>query len=120
LLNDPQQHDYYVSEVKGSSNDDSTPNTISNRLINQNNVEVKFANTDKIDTNTALVIADSEKMVAIEFDDEASSSSTSLSTSQPNLLDSIRFATHTNSESSIMSHTSIFERLWIESEMKYH
>ncbi|HEX6281294.1 MAG TPA: hypothetical protein VFZ67_03630 [Nitrososphaera sp.] len=110
LLKNQQQH--FSSQVKSSG-------TTSNTLIGQNNVEVKFASPDKMNTNTALVIADTEKLVTIEFDEkeeeEVDDSSYSL---QPNLTDRIRFATHTNSESTIMSHTSIFERLWIESEMK--
>lgn len=60
--------------------------------------------------------------MAIEFDDEIVgkddyySSSNYLQTT--NLTDAIRFASYTNSESAIMSYISIFERLWIESEMK--
>ena len=99
------------SQVKSSSGSD--------KLIGQNNVEVKFADPDKIDTNTALVIADGEKMLAIEFDDEEVEEDNYYSSPlQPNLTDRIRFASHTNSESAIMSYLPIFERLWIESEMK--
>lgn len=125
MLKDPQHHDY--SDVKGTSSGDDNTNIFAsdisssnNKPISQTNVEVKFASPDKIDTNTALVIVDNEKMVAIEFDEEKSSSTTSPPTTQPNLPDSFRFATHTNSESAIMSHISIFERLWIESEIRQH
>lgn len=110
LLKNQQQR--FSSQVKRSS-------TTSNTLVGQNNVEVKFASPDKMDTNTALVIADGEKMVTVEFDEKEEEEVDDYSSSiQPNLTDRIRFATHTNSESAIMSHTSIFERLWIESEMK--
>ena len=111
-----RQHQHYSSQVKGSDNT-ITPNTgSSNILTGQNNVEVKIVSADKVDTNTALIIADGEKMVTEEFDEMGIDSSSI--TGQPNLSNTIRFATHTNSESAIMSHCSIFERLWIESEMK--
>lgn len=103
---DYHQQPRYSSQVKSSSN----------KLIAQDNVEVKFADPDQIDAKTALVIVDCERMVAIELDEENDDDSSS--PTQPNLTDSIRFAVHTNSESAIMSHISIFERLWIESEMK--
>jgi two-component system, OmpR family, sensor histidine kinase VicK len=110
LLKNQQQR--FSSQIKRSG-------TTSNTLVEQNNVEVKFASPDKMDTNTALVIADGEKMVTVEFDEKEEEEVDDYSSSlQPNLTDRIRFATHTNSESAIMSHTSIFERLWIESEMK--
>lgn len=110
LLKNQQQR--FPSQVKRSG-------TTSNTLVGQNNVEVKFASPDKMDTNTALVIVDGEKMVTVEFDEKEEEEVDDYSSSlQPNLTDRIRFATHTNSESAIMSHTSIFERLWIESEMK--
>lgn len=110
LLKNQQQR--FSSQVKRSG-------TTSNTLVGQNNVEVKFASPDKMDTNTALVIADGEKMVTVEFDEKEEGEVDDYSSSlQPNLTDRIRFATHTNSESAIMSHTSIFERLWIESKMK--
>lgn len=112
LLNNQQERFSY--QVKRNSN---------NTLIENDNVEFKFAEPDKIDTNTALIIADGEKMMTIEFDDEIGgkdynyySSSNYLQTT--NLTDAIRFASYTNSESAIMSYISIFERLWIESEMK--
>lgn len=112
LLLKNQQQQRFSSQVKRSG-------TTSNTLVGQNNVEVKFASPDKMDTNTALVIADGEKMVTVEFDEKEEGEVDDYSSSlQPNLTDRIRFATHTNSESAIMSHTSIFERLWIESKMK--
>ncbi len=119
LLKDQQQQRFSSPQIKsrGTIASSSTTTISNNTLIGQNNVEVKFADPNKMDTNTALVIADGEKMVAIEFDEKESYSFSS-SPTQPNLSDSIRFATHTNSESAITSYSSIFERLWIESEMK--
>jgi hypothetical protein len=114
LLKDQQQQHFSSSQIKGSG---GTRTTNNNTLIGQNNVEVKFASPDKMDTNTALVIADGKKMVTIEFDEKENDSFFS-PPARLNLSDSIRFATHTNSESAIMSYISIFERLWIESEMK--
>jgi hypothetical protein len=107
----PQEQQHYNAQVK----DKSTSISSSNQLIGQENVEVKFANPDQIDAKTALVIVDGEKMMTIDLDDEMKNDYNS---PQPNLTDSIRFATHTNSESAIMSHASIFERIWIKSEMK--
>ena len=102
----PQEKQHYNSQVKDKS---------TNKLISQENVEVKFANPDQIDAKTALIIVDGEKMTTIELNDGDKDDNNS---PQPSLTDSIRFATHTNSESAIMAHVSIFERLWIESEMK--
>lgn len=103
----PHEHQRrYSSQVKNSSN----------KIIGQDNVEVKFVDPDQIDAKTALIIIDGERMVAIELDEKNNNDDSS--PTQPNLADSIRFAIHTNSESAIMSHSSIFERLWIESEMK--
>lgn len=90
------------SQVKTSSGGDN--------LIEQNNMEVKFADPDKIDTNTALVIAEGEKMMAIEFDNDEQMEEDDYYYSSPlqtNLTDLIRFALYTNSESAIMSHKSI-------------
>lgn len=109
-----QQHgaEHLRSKVKKRSGDDN--------LIGQNNVEVKFAGSDKTDTNIALVVVDGEKMIAIEFDDEIVEKGDYYSSNylQTNLTDAIRFASYTNSESVIMSNVTIFEKLWIESEMK--
>jgi hypothetical protein len=99
---------------------DSSSNT--NKLIGQGNVEVKFLDPDQIDTKTALVIVDGEKMITVELgedeDNDHGYDSSSSSSTQPNLTDSIRFATHTNSESAVNITSTIFERMWIESEMK--
>jgi hypothetical protein len=66
--NKEQQHQHYSSQVKGSDNT-ITPNTGSNNILTgQNNVEVRFVSPHKVDTNTALIIADGEKMVTVEFD----------------------------------------------------
>ncbi|HYZ60121.1 MAG TPA: hypothetical protein VE544_10740 [Nitrososphaeraceae archaeon] len=116
LLKNKQKQHFFSSQAKASGGGTIPSAASDNTLIGQNNVEVKFVSPDKIDTNTALVIADGEKMLTIEFEQESDYSSSS--PAEPNLSESIRFATHTNSESAIMSHISIFERLWIESEMK--
>ena len=111
LLKSPQEH---LSSNVNNSWTNAIP--ASNTLIGQENVAVKFVTSEKVETNTVLVIADDEEMMAIEFDQKNDSFFPAL----PNLYDSIRFATHTNSESAIMSHSSIFERLWIESELNPH
>ncbi len=127
LIKGLQHHNY--SDVNGNNNGDTDSSIVvsdissivsNNELISHNNVEVRFASPDKIDTNTALIIADGEKMMTIEFDEMGDNPSQSSSTVQPNLSNTIRFATHTNSESAIISHRAIFERLWIESAMKNH
>ena len=102
---EPQQ---YYSSIKDISNN--------NKLIKHKNVKVKFANPDQIDTKTALVIIDGDRMMTIELDEQKDNDHYSLS--EPNLSESIKFATYTNNESTIMSYASIFERIWIESEIK--
>jgi two-component system sensor histidine kinase VicK len=75
----------------------------------QQNVEAHFVDSKLLHgIKMTLIIVDREKILAIEIKDDL----------QPALIDSIGLATYSNSESTVISHSSMFEKLWIQSEMK--
>lgn len=63
---------------------------------------------EDLDSDMLIIIIDREKILSIEMRDD----------SAVKLIDSIGLATYSNSLPTVMSHVSIFETLWIRSEIK--
>jgi two-component system, OmpR family, sensor histidine kinase VicK len=77
-------------------------------LSEEKNVEVRFSDKGELDPRIALIITDDEKMLTVELEDDQPTKS----------LDSMKFASYSNVESTLMSYSTIFERIWMQSEMK--
>ena len=92
---------FLVKGEKEMQSDQLKENTI------QQNVELQFAGRGLLnDIRMILIIVDREKMLSIELKDDL----------QPALVDSIGLTTYSNSESTVISHVSLFEKIWIQSE----
>ena len=72
----------------------------------QQNIELQFAS--ELDTRMLTIVADRDKLLSIEIPDD----------SKIKMVDSLGLATYTNSESTIMSHNSIFETSWIQFQIR--
>jgi len=72
----------------------------------QQNIELQFVN--KLETSMLTVIGDRDKLLTIEIQDD----------SEMKMVDSLGLATYSNSEPTIISHSSIFETSWIQSQIR--
>lgn len=91
------------SEITSSQLKDTIPD-ISSGL---NNLEVLRNKSTKYDTKVTFILIDKEISLVIEIKDDT----------KEDVIDSVGFATYSNSESSVLSSTSIFETLWIKAEI---
>jgi two-component system, OmpR family, sensor histidine kinase VicK len=81
--------------------------TVSNISSGLNNLEVLQSKSTKYDTKVTFILVDREVSLVIEIKDDT----------KDRILDSVGFATYSNSQSSVLSYTSIFETLWIKAEL---
>jgi len=81
--------------------------TVSNISSGLNNLEVLQSKSTKYDTKVTFILVDREVSLVIEIKDDT----------KERILDSVGFATYSNSQSSVLSYTSIFETLWIKAEL---
>lgn len=75
-------------------------------LEKQHNLELQFAK--KLDSEMLIIIADRDKSLSVEINDDPAFK----------LLDSLGLATYSNSVATVMSYISIFETLFIQSQIK--
>jgi hypothetical protein len=81
--------------------------TISNTSSELKNLEVLQNKSTKNDTKVTFILIDREVSLVIEIKNDT----------KEHVLDSVGFATYSNSQSSVLSYTSIFETLWIKAEL---
>ncbi|MGA7368064.1 MAG: hypothetical protein WBX01_02975 [Nitrososphaeraceae archaeon] len=80
---------------------------VSNISSGLNNLQVLQSKSTKLDTEITFILIDREVSLVIEIKDD----------SEEGVLDSVGFATYSNTESSVLSYTSISETLWIRAEL---
>lgn len=71
-------------------------------------IDIHHDNKKSLPTRVTTLIADNELSLAMEIRDDIKETSN----------EAIELATYSNSESIVASYTSIFEKMWIQSEMK--
>lgn len=79
---------------------------IRSEYLKNNNVELQFAN--ELDTRMLTIIADREKLLTVEIQDN----------SEWGLADLLGLATYSNSINAIMSYYSVFETSWVQSQIR--
>jgi two-component system sensor histidine kinase VicK len=72
----------------------------------QQNMELQFVN--ELDTSMLTIIGDRDKLLTIEIHHDTGKK----------MIESLGLATYSNSEPTIMSHNSIFETSWIQSQIR--
>jgi len=104
----PQKNDlYYIVEQQQQQQQRKEQNTLlSFSLSSSLPIAVRNIENDST-TKSTIIIIDKKESLVIEIKDD----------SQDNFVDSVGFATYSNSRATVLSYVSIFESFWKQSEL---